>query len=169
VKWVTVGSGSVRIQGLIAGAFDATAFNTVYVKRIQSYDNLHILAEQSKVLPEFIYTWEVANPAMLAKKDMLTAFWIATARAVRWAQEHPGDAIKISQDFLPDEPKAEIAFQLETYAKSKHWVVDGLLERNYWDYTTTALQRHGLIDRIPKFEDFVVRDFALAARAALKT
>jgi NitT/TauT family transport system substrate-binding protein len=169
VKWVTVGSGSVRIQGLIAGAFDATAFNTVYVKRIQSYANLHILAEQAKVLPEFIYTWEVANPAMLAKKDVLTAFWIATGRAVRWAQEQPGDAIKISQDFLPDEPKAEVAFQLETYAKNKHWVVDGLLERRYWDYTTGALQRHGLIDRIPKFEDFVVRDFGLAAREALKT
>jgi ABC-type nitrate/sulfonate/bicarbonate transport system substrate-binding protein len=169
VKWVTVGSGSVRIQGLIGGAFDATAFNTVYVKRIQSYDYLHILAEQSKVLPEFIYTWEVANPAMLAKKNMLTAFWIATARAVRWAHEHPDEATKISQDFLPDEPKAEVAFQLETYARNKHWVIDGALERNYWDYTTNALQRHGLIERIPKFEDFVVRDFGLAARAALKT
>src|SRR5207302_4906024 len=75
VQWVTVGSGSVRIQGLIGGAFQATAFNTVYVKRILSYDYLHILAEQAKLLPEFIYTWEVANPAMLAKKDVLTAFW----------------------------------------------------------------------------------------------
>jgi ABC-type nitrate/sulfonate/bicarbonate transport system substrate-binding protein len=168
VKWVTVGSGSVRIQGLIAGAFDATAFNTVYVRRIQSYDNLHILAEQSKVLPEFIYTWELANPATLARKELLAAFWIATARAVRWAQEHPEEAARISQDFLPDEPKAEVAFQLDTYARNRHWVVDGVLERNYWDYTTKALERHALIDRIPKYEDFVARDFGLAAREALK-
>lgn len=169
VQWVTVGSGSLRIQGLIAGAFQATAFNTVYVKRIQSYDYLHILAEQSRILPEFIYTWEVANAATLAKKELLTVFWIATARAVRWAQEHPQDAAKISQDFLPDEPKAEISFQLDTYAKNKHWVADGFLERTYWDYTTAALQRQGLIERSPRYEDFVVNDFALAARAALKT
>jgi NitT/TauT family transport system substrate-binding protein len=169
VQWVTVGSGSLRIQGLIAGAFQATAFNTVYVKRIQSYDYLHILAEQSRILPEFIYTWEVANAATLAKKELLTAFWIATARAVRWAQEHSDEAAKISQDFLPDEPKAEISFQLDTYAKNRHWVVDGLLARNYWDYTTAALQRQKLIDRSPKYEDFVVTDFALAARDALKT
>jgi ABC-type nitrate/sulfonate/bicarbonate transport system substrate-binding protein len=88
--------------------------------------------------------------------------------ARRWAQAHPQDAAKISEDFLPDEPKAEISFQLDTYGKNKHWVVDGFLERNYWDYTTAALQRQGLIDRSPKFEDFVVNDFALAARAALK-
>jgi NitT/TauT family transport system substrate-binding protein len=169
VQWVTVGSGSVRIQGLIAGAFQATAFNTVYVKRIQSYDYLHILAEQGKVLPEFIYTWEVANPATLARKDVLTAFWIATARAARWGQENPEDAAKISQDYLPDEPKAEVAFQLDTYARNKHWVIDGVLARNYWDYTTTALVRHGLIPKAPKYEDFVVNDFSLAAREALKT
>ncbi len=168
VQWVTVGSGSVRIQGLIGGAFQATAFNTVYVKRVQSYDYLHILAEQGKVLPEFIYTWEVANPAMLARKDVLTAFWTATARAVRWGQENPADAAKVSQDYLPDEPKAEISFQLDTYAKNKHWVVDGVLARNYWDYTTAALQRHGLLPKAPKYEDFVVSDFSLAARAALQ-
>jgi NitT/TauT family transport system substrate-binding protein len=169
VQWLTVGSGSLRIQGLIAGAFQATAFNTVYVKRIQSYDYLHILAEQAKILPEFIYTWEIASPAMLARKDVLTAFWIATARAVRWAQENPQDAIRISQDFLPDEPKQEVAFQLETYARNKHWVVDGLLERSFWDYTTQALIRHALIPKAPRYEDFVVNDFALAAREALKT
>jgi NitT/TauT family transport system substrate-binding protein len=169
VQWITVGSGSLRIQGLIAGAFQATAFNTVYVKRIQSYDYLHILAEQEKILPQFIYTWEVANPAILTRKEVLTAFWIATARAVRWAQTNPQDAIRISQDFLPDEPKEEVAFQLETYARNKHWVVDGVLERGYWDFTTMALVRHGLVPTAPKFEDFVVSNFALAAREALKT
>ena len=157
---VAAPQGSLQVQ---------PAFNTVYVKRIQSYDYLHILAEQAKILPEFIYTWEVANAATLAKKDLLTAFWIATARAVRWAQQHPDDAAKISQDFLPDEPKAEVSFQLDTYAKNKHWVMDGFLARNYWDYTTAALERQKLIDHSPKYEDFVVTDFALAAREALKT
>jgi NitT/TauT family transport system substrate-binding protein len=169
VQWITVGSGSLRIQGLIAGAFQATAFNTVYVKRIQSYDYLHILAEQGKILPQFIYTWEVANPATLARRDVLKVFWTATARAVRWAQQNPEGATKISQEFLPDEPKEEVAFQLETYAKNKHWVVDGVLERGYWDFTTAALIRHELIPKAPRYEDFVVSDFALAARDALKT
>jgi NitT/TauT family transport system substrate-binding protein len=168
VKWVTVGSGSLRIQGLIAGAFDATAFNTVYVKRISSYPNLHVIAEQAKILPNYIYTWEVASPAILAKKELLTAFWIATARGARWGQDHPLEAAKISQDFLPDEPKEEVLFQLDTYAKNKHWVVDGLLTRDYWDFTTSALERHQLLSMIPKYEDFVVNDFALAARAALE-
>lgn len=167
VKWVTVGSGSLRIQGLIGGAYDATAFNTVYVKRISSYDYLHVIAEQAKILPNFIYTWEVASPGMLAKKELLTNFWIATARGALWGQQNPTDAAKISQDFLPDEPKDEVSFQLDTYAKNKHWVVDGLLTRDYWDFSTSALQRHQLLASIPKYEDFVVTDFALAARAAL--
>jgi NitT/TauT family transport system substrate-binding protein len=168
VRWLTVGSGSVRIQGLIAGAFQATAFNTVYVKRIASYDYLHILAEQAKVLPQYIYTWELANAAILAKKELLTAFWTATARGARWAQQNPADAAKISQDYLPDQPKEEVLFQIDTYARNKHWVVDGLLERSYWDFTTAALQRHGLLAKVPRYEDFVVNDFALAAREALR-
>jgi ABC-type nitrate/sulfonate/bicarbonate transport system substrate-binding protein len=167
VQWITVGSGSARILGLIGGSFQATAFNTVYVKRVSSYDYLHVLAEQAKVLPEFIYTWEVASSAMLAKRELLTAFWLATARGARWGQDNPTEATRISQDFLPDQPKEEVAFQLETYARNKHWVVDGVLQRGFWDFTTAALQRHGLLDKVPSFDDFVVNDFALAARDAL--
>jgi NitT/TauT family transport system substrate-binding protein len=167
VKWLTVGSGSLRIQGLIGGAYDATAFNTVYVKRINSYDYLHVIAEQAKILPKFIYTWDIASPSILARKELLTSFWIATARGALWGQQNPADAAKISQDYLPDEPKDEIAFQLDTYAKNKHWVVDGLLTRDYWDFSTAALLRHQILPSIPKYEDFVVNDFALAARAAV--
>jgi ABC-type nitrate/sulfonate/bicarbonate transport system substrate-binding protein len=169
VQWITVGSGSARILGLIGGAFEATAFNTVYVKRVSSYDYLHVLAEQAKVLPQFIYTWEVASPAMLAKKELLTAFWLATARGVRWGQENPVEAAKISQDFLPDQPKEEVAFQLDTYARNKHWVVDGVLPQAFWDFTTGALLRHALVAKVPSYDDFVVNDFALAARQALAT
>ncbi len=169
VRWITVGSGSARIQGLIGGAFEATAFNTVYVKRVSSYDYLHVLAEQAKLLPRFIYTWEVASPAMLAKKDLLTAFWLATARGVRWGQESPAEAAKISETFLPDQPKEEVEFQLDTYAKNKHWVIDGVLPRAFWDFTTDALLRHGLVAKIPSYEDFVVNDFALAAQQTLST
>jgi NitT/TauT family transport system substrate-binding protein len=168
VRWVTVGSGSVRIQGLIGGAYQATAFNTVYIKRITSYDYLHVLAEQAKILPDFVYTWEVAGPGILAKKELLTAFWIATARGARWGQDNPTDAAKISQDYLPDEPKEEVSFQLDTYARNKHWNVDGVLTRDYWDFTTAALARHQLLDKVPKYEDFVVNDFSLAAREALR-
>jgi NitT/TauT family transport system substrate-binding protein len=169
VQWITVGSGSARILGLIGGAFEATAFNTVYVKRVSSYNYLHVLAEQAKVLPQFIYTWEVASPAMLAKKELLAAFWLATARGVRWGQENPAEAAKISQDFLPDQPKEEVAFQLDTYAKNKHWVVDGVLPQPFWDFTTEALLRHELVAKVPSYGDFVVNDFALAARQALST
>jgi ABC-type nitrate/sulfonate/bicarbonate transport system substrate-binding protein len=168
VQWVTVGSGSVRVQGLIGGAFQATAFNTVYVKRVTSYPDLHILADQGKMLPNFIYTWEVASPGLLAKKDLLSAFWIATARAAQWGQQNPAEAAKISQAFLPDEPKEEISFQLDTYARNKHWLVDGLLPRDYWDFTTAALLRHKLLDKAPSYDDFMVNDFALAARKALQ-
>jgi NitT/TauT family transport system substrate-binding protein len=168
VQWITVGSGSARIQGLIGGAFQATAFNTVYIKRVTSYDYLHILADQAKVLPAFVYTWEVANAAMLARKETLAAFWTATARGAKWGQENPAEAAKISQDFLPDQPKAEVAFQLDTYAENKHWVVDGLLPRDYWDFTTSALLRHQLLEKIPSYESFMVNDFALAARVALQ-
>jgi len=167
VKWVTVGSGSARIQGLIAGAFQATAFNTVYVKRINSYDYLHVIADQAKVLPEFIYTWEVARLPLLAKKDLLSAFWLATARGARWGMEHPADATKLSQELLPEQPKEEVAFQIETYAKNKHWVVDGVLPRAYWDFTTSALLRHKLVEKVPAYDDFVVNEFALAAREKL--
>ena len=103
---------------------------------------------------------------MLAKRELLNAFWLATARGARWGQANPAEATKISQDFLPDQPKDEVAFQLETYAKNKHWVVDGLLERSFWDFTTAALQRHALLDKVPSFNDLVVNDFALAAREA---
>ena len=161
VRWVTVGSGSVRIQGLISGAYEATAFNTVYIKRVTSHDNLHILAEQAQILPKFVYTWEVAGPGILAKKELLTKFWIATARGARWGQENPAEAVKISDTFLPDEPKEEISFQLETYAKNKHWNVDGVLPRDFWDFTSSALQRHSLIAQVPKYEDFVTNDFRL--------
>jgi NitT/TauT family transport system substrate-binding protein len=169
VQWITVGSGSARIQGLIGGAFQATAFNTVYVKRVSSYDYLHVLAEQAKLLPQFIYTWEVASPAMLAKKDLLTAFWLATARGARWGQDNPAEAAKISEGFLPDQPKEEVEFQIDTYARNKHWVVDGVLPRAFWDFTTDALLRHGLLPKIPSYDDFVVNDFALAAQQALPT
>jgi len=169
VQWVSIGSGSARVLGLIGGSFEATAFNTVYVKRITSYDYLHVLAEQAKVLPEFIYTWEVASAAMLAKKELLAAFWLATARGVRWGQENPAEAAKISQDFLPDQPKEEVAFQLDTYARNKHWFVDGVLPQAFWNFTTDALLRHALVAKVPSYDDFVVNDFALAARQALAT
>jgi len=169
VQWLTVGSGSLRIQGLIGGAYQATAFNTVYIKRVTSYDYLHVLADQAQILPNFVYTWEVASPGILAKKELLTAFWIATARGARWGQDNPADAAKISHDFLPDEPQEEISFQLDTYARNKHWNVDGVLTRDYWDFTTSALERHQLLAKIPKYEDFVVNDFSLAAREALRS
>jgi NitT/TauT family transport system substrate-binding protein len=168
VQWVTVGSGSVRIQGLIGGAYQATAFNTVYIKRVTSYDYLHVLVDQAAILPSFVYTWEVASPGILAKKELLTAFWIATARGARWGQDNPADAAKISHDYLPDEPQEEISFQLDTYARNKHWNIDGVLARDYWDFTTSALERHQLLAKIPKYEDFVVNDFSLAAREALR-
>ena len=169
VQWVMVGSGSVRIQGLIGGAFQATAFNTVYIKRVTSYDYLHILADQAKILPNFVYTWEVASPGILAKKELLTAFWIATARGALWGQDNPADAAKISHGLLPDEPKEEVSFQLDTYARSKHsessmacWLLRLLR------ISTSALERHQLLAKIPKYEDFVVNDFSLAAREALR-
>jgi NitT/TauT family transport system substrate-binding protein len=169
VNWVTVGSGSARIQGLIAGAYQATAFNTVYVKRITSYDFLHVIADQAKILPSFIYTWEVVSPSILAKKELLTKFAIATARGAKWGMENPSEAIKITADYLPEAPKDEVEFQVNTYARNKHWVVDGVLPKEYWDFTTSSLMRHKLLEKVPGYEDFVVNDFTLAAREALKS
>jgi NitT/TauT family transport system substrate-binding protein len=169
VQWAAVASGSGRVQGLIAGAFEATAFNTVYVKRVASYDHLHVLTDQGKTLPYFLNTWEVASAAIFAKKALLMALIAATARGARWAMENPADAAKVSQDYLPEQPKEDVLFQLETYARNKHWVVDGVLPREYWDFTTTALLSHKLVEQVPRYEDFVVNDFALAAREKLRT
>jgi NitT/TauT family transport system substrate-binding protein len=164
VQWVTIASGATRVQGLIAGGFQATAFNTVFVKRVASHDHLHVLADQGKTLPLFVNTWEIASPAMLARKDVLVRLLAATARGARWTMEHPADAAKFSQDYLKEADKDDVLFQLETYARNKHWVVDGVLARDFWDFTTSALTGHKLLERVPRFEDFVINDFALAAR-----
>ena len=62
-----------------------------------------------------------------------------------------------------------MAFQLDTYARNKHWVVDGVLPQAFWNFTTDALLRHALVAKVPSYDDFVVNDFALAARQALAT
>jgi NitT/TauT family transport system substrate-binding protein len=156
VQWLSVGSGSARLQALNAKRVDATILNSLQAVAALKNANLHKLGDGLSQLPQFLYSWEIVTEAALkAKPDQLKAFVAATSRGVAWGMANPADAAKISQKLLPDIAPDDLLEVIKTYSADKYFDISGALRRADWDYTVEALMKTGGLGKSLKFDEFV--------------
>jgi NitT/TauT family transport system substrate-binding protein len=161
VQWLSVGSGSSRLQALNAKRVDATILNSLQAVAALKSGALHAIADGLKDLPNFLYSWEiVTQEALKAKAEPLKAFAAATSRGVAWGMDHPEDAAKISQKLLPNVPADDVALVVKTYAANRYFDPVGLVRRADWDYTVDAMMKNGDLKKKLNYEDFVLTEFA---------
>jgi len=161
VQWLSVGSGSSRLQALNAKRVDATILNSVQAVAALRTPNLHAIGDALKELPNFLYSWEiVTQDALKAKAEPLKAFAAATSRGVRWAMANPGDAAKISQKLMPNIPADDITHVVKTYAANHYFDPSGLPRRADWDYTVDAMMKYGDLKKKLGYDEFVLQEFA---------
>lgn len=161
VQWLSVGSGSSRLQALNAKRVDATILNTVQAVAALRSPALHSIGTALKDLPNFLYSWEiVTEEAVKAKTEPLKAFAAATSRGVSWGMDKPDDAAKISQKLMPDIPADDIANVIKTYAANRYFNPSGSLAREDWDYTVDAAMKYGDLKKKLSYDDFVLQQFA---------
>ena len=162
VQWLSVGSGSARLQALNAKRVDGTILNSLQAVAALKNDSLHKLGDGLNQLPQFLYSWEIVTEAALkAKPDQLKAFVAATSRGVEWAMANPADAAKISQKLLPDIPPDDLLEVIKTYSANHYFDPVGALRRADWDYTVDALMKTGGLGKSLNFDDFVAKGFTL--------
>lgn len=168
VKWVSVGGSSARLQALIAKRVDAAALNSSFTDRALQHDNLHVVGDAIKDLPNFIYGWEIVEASTVQKKkEALQAFTDGTMQGVRWAIDNPDKAAAISQKLLPDVPPAELVAAADGFAKKGYYNPSGKLPKQAWDFTIAALLKLGNIKQRITYEDIVLSEFVDAAPAQL--
>jgi ABC-type nitrate/sulfonate/bicarbonate transport system substrate-binding protein len=161
VQWLSVGSGSSRLQALNAKRVEATILNSLQGLAAVRSPALHVIGDALKDLPNFVYSWEiVTQDALKAKPEQLKAFAAATSRGVTWGMAHPDDAAKISQRLLPNIPPDDVAHVIKTYAANHYFDPRGLLRRADWDYTVDAMVKYGGLSKKLNYDDFVLQDFA---------
>jgi len=161
VQWLSVGSGSARLQALSAKRVDATILNSLQAVAAIRSPALHAIGNGLTDLPNFLYSWEiVTQDALKAKAEPLKAFAAATSRGVAWGMAHPEDAAKISQKLLPNIPPDDIAHVVKTYAANRYFEPSGAVRRTDWDYTVDAMMKYGDLTQKLKYDDFVLQDFA---------
>ncbi|HEX9465085.1 MAG TPA: ABC transporter substrate-binding protein [Alphaproteobacteria bacterium] len=167
VQWLSVGSGSSRLQALSAERVDATILNSLQAVGALRTGSLHAVGDALKDLPNFLYSWEiVTQEALRTKPAALNAFTLATSRGVKWAQDNPADAAKISQKLLPNIEPSDIADVIQTYAKNQYFDPRGGVQRADWDYTVDALVQNAGLTKPIKYDDFVVTDYTKGLTAA---
>lgn len=167
VQWLSVGSGSSRLQALAAGRVDATILNSLQSVGALKGGSLHAVGDALKELPNFLYSWEIVTlEALRTKPEALKAFTVATSRGVKWAQENPAEAAKISQKLQPNVDPADIAEVIETYARNKYFDPRGAVQKVDWDYTVDALLQNGGLSKPIAYDDFVVTEYTKGLTAA---
>lgn len=160
VQWLSVGSGSSRLQALAAGRVDATILNSLQSIAALRNQSLHAVGDALKDLPNFLYSWEiVTEEALRSKPKALKAFTFATSRGVKWGQANPAEAAKISQKLQPHIDPADIAEVIQTYARNKYFDPRGAVQRADWDYTVKALVENGALSKPIAYDEFVVGDY----------
>jgi NitT/TauT family transport system substrate-binding protein len=161
VQWLSVGSGSSRLQALNAKRVDATILNSIQAVAALRSPALHSIGNALKDLPNFLYSWEiVTQDALKAKTEPLKVFAAATSRGVSWGMANPDDAAKISQKLLPNIPADDVAHVIKTYAANRYFNPSGLLVRGDWDYTVDAAMKYGDLKKKLNYDDFVTQEFA---------
>jgi NitT/TauT family transport system substrate-binding protein len=157
LRWVPIGNSAARLQGVIGKTVDASAVNSPLAARIGGYDYLHVVADAYETLPDFLYTWEIATEETVRTKAAeIQAFLAATSDGVRWAAQHPDEAVVISRKLLPDLDGAEVERAIRSYIARQFWSASPVVPRRTWDFTTKAIIAEGLIDSAPTYDAFVV-------------
>jgi NitT/TauT family transport system substrate-binding protein len=160
IRWLSVGNNAARAQSLIAKRVEATLVTSTYVPRLLSYDNLHMIGDAAKELPDIIYTYEVVAEANLAKKRKAFAGFVrATAEGVRWALANPDKAAEISVETLPDLPHDETRNAIKDYAARKFWQPSGVLPPKSLTATVELLLATGQIRKPIAYNDYVAAEF----------
>lgn len=156
VSWVAVGNSAARVQALVTGSIDATITTTSFMPIIARYDRLHLILDTGPALPDFAYTWEIANESVIAKrKPALQAFIRATEQGIAWAQQNPAKAIALSQALLPDAPKDEIAAAIGSYLSRRYWQAEGTVKPSTLDGTVSVLVAALQLTRPIAYDEFV--------------
>ncbi len=157
VRWVPLGNSAARLQGVIGKTVDAGTVNASLAERAKAYDYIHVIGEADKIVPNFVYTWDITTTdAAREKMAVLKAFVAATTEGIQWALANPQKAVEISQRILPDTGKDEVAFAINYYIREKFWNVNGVLPKATWDFTTQALVDAGYLKVVPAYKDFVI-------------
>ena len=168
VNFVSVGGTSARTLALIGRKIDGAVLNSSFAYRTSKYDYLHSIADAARDLPNFIYTVEVATERTIQQRHAaLQAFATGTLRGARWAMQNPDAAIAISQKYLPDVPRDEIAAGLKHFAESTYYNVDGVLRKEAWDFTLDELMKSGEIKKKLSYSEYVAPEFGRAAAKKL--
>jgi ABC-type nitrate/sulfonate/bicarbonate transport system substrate-binding protein len=168
IQFVALGNSAARAQALIAGTIDATIVTSSFLPALLSHGNLHVIANASTDLPDFIYTWEIVNELTLRnKRPALENFVVSLGQAVQWAEANPEAAADLSASLLPDANRDEIRAGILSYIQRKYWSRDGFLPPEALGFTEAALLDAGQIKSQPAFDEFVAGDLMQAARGRL--
>ena len=160
VNWLSVGASSARVQALVAKRVAGAPLNAIYAARAASFTQTNVIGDAARDLPELVYGWEIVTPRTLARdRAAIQGYVTATAKAARWAIDHPDEAAAISVKVLPDQPAADIATAIRAYAAKQFWGTSGALPRKNWDFTIDAMRDLGAIAGRPS-EGIVIREFS---------
>jgi NitT/TauT family transport system substrate-binding protein len=157
VKWVPAGNSISRLQALAANKLDAVPLNSSFLARALAYEQVHLLADATETLPQFLYGVELVTTSTLEKTGPALKAWIrALTKASQWFYGHVDEAVTISQSLLPELPPAEIEAGIKAFVTKRFFGADGIVPREKWDFTADALTKAGTISQTPSFDTFVV-------------
>lgn len=157
---VAIGGSSSRIAALISGDIDAAALNALFAKRAEDYDYLHYITDAGQMLPDYLYSCEIASAPMIKERpEALQAFVQALSEAIKWAYANPDGATAITQKVLPDDDKELLAYGVNQFIQKHFWNETGKLRPEVWQFTQEQAVKAGVLDETQAYDEWVVTTF----------
>lgn len=160
VNVVSIGGSSSRIAALVTKDIDGAVLNAVFARKAQEYDHLHFVTDAAQLLPDFMYSCEIASGRTIKERpEALQAFVQAVSNGIKWAYEHPDEATAVTQKVLPDQDKDMLAFGVSEFMAKKYWNASGKLRKEAWNFTQSRAVEAGDLKAAQPYEDWVVTTF----------
>jgi ABC-type nitrate/sulfonate/bicarbonate transport system substrate-binding protein len=140
VTSVSVGGSSARVQALVAKKIDGGVLNAALVPPTRQYDYLHVIANATTTLPNFLFSCEVARTDTIQAKDQaIQKFETALLQGTRWFYDNADAAKAVSEKLDPDLPKESVDYGVDTYETTHYFSRTGTLAQDAFDFTVKTL------------------------------
>lgn len=169
VRWVAVGSPSVRAQALAAGRIDATTTSIATWQAIAREPGVHILVDVDAfhaVAPIVQKVNAVTDQVLREKPEALRRFTMAILKAARYFATHRDAWVEALLKQRPELSRDDLQQLWETFETS--WAVNGLMNLEHYGRTAAFLYERPDFADVPKvpvrrWADTHILDAALKA------
>jgi NitT/TauT family transport system substrate-binding protein len=132
VTWVSMKGSAARINGVVAGAIDATVSG--YDPKAARAPSAEMLFSVAKKLPNYVMTpWDLRTDTLAKNRGAIKRFVKAELEATRWIFANKASALEIAKKHFDYSPGDLDAFY-EFYTAGGVWNRDGMVTREEAQY-----------------------------------